>query len=177
MRWKHRANVPTSKIFRPQSQSMTTYELYPASVKAPANSPCPLCYYEQCPLDKVLLEYVRLHERLIHCSIILLNPPIFPSLPWYGAQLPTVPAPFDSLPLTQSCSTREGRSAYFVELSINRSASSMWHGACKAIGHISPRQQQKIRRLAWSTYHPERIWLDVRTWWLRLQALRYYDPC
>lgn len=49
---------------------MTTYELYPASVKAPANSPCPLCYYEQCPLNKVLLEYVRLNERLN----LLLNP-------------------------------------------------------------------------------------------------------
>jgi len=66
------------------------------------------------------------------CSILLLNPPIFPSLPCHGDQLPTVLAPFHS----------------FVVLSIIHSASSMWHGA-------------------WSTYHPERIWLGVRIWWLR----------
>lgn len=44
--------------------------IYPASAKAPTDSPCPLRYYEKFPLNKVLLEFVRLYERWT----LLLNP-------------------------------------------------------------------------------------------------------
>lgn len=97
---------------------LTAYELYQAQVKAPANSLCPPVAMNNALITKF---YSNKYERLV----LLLSPPIFPSLPRYEAQSPTGPELFHSLSLDQACPTRKERSAYFVALSINRSASLM----------------------------------------------------